>query len=161
MDNLYTIFMALPGLCLLGAIILQKEMAVWLAVVTVSGALVIHQDHDIWEALLLFCVFNFLSLMVAYIHHKRTYNLLPLLMGITYCIEIVLAFIHLLIYSNTQELVLGIGIATGLIGISQLIAVFVMDDSKGALCDIFSDMRRFANRGLCSISYYKNRGGRQ
>jgi len=148
MEYLAITFTILPILCILAALYVRKDMAVWLAIVSVSGALVAFSDANIWQSLLFFCGANLISSAIAYSHFNKTKILLPLVIGITYSIEVMLSFLHIVIFMETSELQPVVGVSTGLIGIFQLFLVLFMDDRKGALVGLFSSMRNLFVRDL-------------
>jgi len=147
MEYLATILL-LPALCLLVAIKIRKDMAVWLAIVSMSGAIVVLSDVQPWQALLFFSGANLISAAIAYSHFSKTNLLLPIVIGATYSLEVTLSCLHIIVFSMTSELQPMIGMATGLIGILQLALVLFMDDEKGPLVGIFSSMRNLLVRDL-------------
>ena len=147
MEYLATII-TIPVLCLLVALYIRKDMAVWLAIVSMSGAIVALSDVQPWQALLFFCGANLISAAIAYSHFSTTKLLLPIVIGITYSLEVMLSCLHIIVFSMTTEIQPMIGMTTGVIGVLQLALVLFMDDKRGPLVGIFSSMRNLVVRDL-------------
>ena len=158
------LFMVFPVLVLLVAIVKRSEMAIFLAL-TVSCYLILLLDAgsadnlSSMESILIFCSGANLSLMlVAYSSWRINRNTLPLLIGILAGIDTVNNFSHLLIILNTGISSSWSGILAGVISYVQLFLICIMNDSKGALNELFANTRHVFRSFLRMAGNNKNSG---
>ncbi len=140
------IFSVAPFIMLLVAIIKRGEVAGWLAFVMVVWMLVAQYSPTQQEMVFFAVAANSLLVYVMSIHYKATKNLLPVLISITLCFEVMFNFLNLLIISNGYELLSLIGWATGGITYLQILLTIILKDDQGALRAIVHDTKHLFSR---------------